>query len=133
MNSVFIDTSALFRAKGIFEKLINEGYDLCISPIVIYEFIKVLDELITEEKNEKRKKLYQKLRNRLPSLLKDLEVRIISHELTHEELEEAYKIMKNKDVDIGDALIYLLMKRKNIHKILTYDHDWDRIDIEIIR
>ena len=133
MSYVFIDTNALFRARKVFERLIDEGYNLCMSPIVIYEFVKVLDELILEEQSEERRRLYQKLRDRLPSLLRDLEVEILPHELTYEELEEAYNIMKNKDVDIGDALIYLLMKRKNIRKILTYDDDWERLDVEIIR
>ena len=133
MSSVFIDTSALFRARKMFERLVDEGYNLCISPIVIYEFVKVLDELIAEEQNEKRKRLYQKLRSRLPSLLRDLEVKIIPHELTYEELEEAYSIMRNKDVDIGDALIYLLLKKKGIQKILTYDDDWNRLDVETVR
>ncbi len=77
MRSVFIDTSALFRAKSIFMRLVEERYELYVSPIVIYEFIKVLDELIIQEKNEERRRLYQKLKNRLPSLLRDLEVGII--------------------------------------------------------
>jgi len=133
MSVVFIDTSALFKGKMVFEKLIDMGYDLCISPLVIYEFVKVIDELIIEEKNEERKKLYERLKRRLPSLLRDLEIEIIPHELTYTELEEAYNIMHEKDVDIGDALIYLLLKRKGIQKILTYDDDWNRMDIEVIR
>jgi len=58
-------------------RLVEERYELYVSPIVIYEFIKVLDELIIQEKNEERRRLYQKLKNRLPSLLRDLEVGII--------------------------------------------------------
>jgi len=133
VSVVFIDTSALFKAKRVFEKLIDQGYTLCISPLVIYEFVKVIDELIIEEKNEKRRKLYERLRERLPSLVRDLEVKIIPHELTYTELKKAYNIMHEKDVDIGDALIYLLLKRKGIQKILTYDDDWNRMDMEVIR
>ena len=45
MNTVFIDTSALFKAKKVFRELIDRNYVLCTSPIVIYEFVKVIDEL----------------------------------------------------------------------------------------
>ena len=133
MNTVFIDTSALFKAKKVLRELIDRNYVLCTSPIVIYEFVKVIDELIIEERNEKRKKLYLRLKERLPALLRELEIKILPHELTHAEVEEAYNIMHEKDVDIGDALIYLLLRKKNIKKILTYDNDWDRMDIEVIR
>jgi len=133
MNTVFIDTSALFKAKKVFRELIDRNYVLCTSPIVIYEFVKVIDELIIEEQNEKRKKLYLRLKERLPALLRELEIKILPHELAHAEVEEAYNIMHEKDVDIGDALIYLLLRKKNIKKILTYDNDWDRMDIEVIR
>lgn len=133
MSKVFIDTSALFRARSLFERLVSEGYDLYISPIVIYEFVKVLDELIVREKSEDRRKLYVKLRNRLPSLLRVLDVRILPHELTYDELEEAYRVMKESGVDIGDALMYLLLKRNRIGKILTYDKDWARLDVEVLK
>ncbi len=133
MSVVFIDTNALFKGKTVFEKLIDMGYNLCTSPLIIYEFVKVIDELVIEEKNEERRKLYKRLRRRLPFLLRDLEIEIIPHELTYTELEEAYNVMHEKDVDIGDAMIYILLRRKGIQKILTYDDDWGRMDIEVVQ
>ena len=60
MRRIFIDTNAFFKARKIFETLIDEGYELVTSTIVIYEFLKVIDELIREEKSEERRKTLHK-------------------------------------------------------------------------
>jgi len=37
------------------------------------------------------------------------------------------------NVDIGDALIFKLIKSEGIRNILTYDKDWERFNVNIIR
>lgn len=129
---VFIDTNAFFKSRAILEKLIKEGTKLATSSIVIYEFVKIIDELIALEQNEKRRQLYIKLKNRFPKLLKELSIDILSHQITYDDLSRAYDIISQKNVDIGDALIYILMKKKNIKKILTFDDDWLRLDVIVL-
>ena len=129
---VFIDTNAFFKSRAILEKLIKEGTKLATSSIVIYEFVKIIDELIALEQNEKRRQLYIKLKNRFPKLLKELSIDILSHQITYDDLSRAYDIISQKNVDIGDALIYILMKKKNIKKILTFDDDWLRLDVTVL-
>jgi len=133
MKRIFIDTNAFFRGKERFLKLIKSGYKLVTCTIVIYEFLKVIDELIAEEKDPKRKKLYIKLKDRFSDLLESLDIEILSHKLSTHEIKKALIIMKEKSVDIGDALIYILLERENIQKILTYDDDWKRLNTEVIR
>jgi len=131
MKRIFIDTNAFFRGRERFLKLIEDGYRLVTCTIVVYEFLKVIDELIAEEKDPRRRKLYIKLKNRFPSLLEDLDIEILSHRISAQEIREALMIMEEKSVDIGDALIYLLLKREKIREILTYDDDWKRLNIEV--
>lgn len=133
MKMVFIDTNAFFKARNIFENLIDKGYELVTSTIVIYEFIKVIDELIREEKSEEKKKLYLRIKNRFPKLLKELNVKILSHNLSYKDVEEAMEMSEKKNVDIGDALIFKLIKSEGIRNILTYDKDWKRFSVNIIR
>ncbi|MHA1664676.1 MAG: type II toxin-antitoxin system VapC family toxin [Candidatus Njordarchaeales archaeon] len=132
MTTIFIDTNAFFKAKEIFVRLIKERNQLVTSTIVIYEFIKITEELIFNERNEARKKLYIRLKQRFPILLKELEISVLSHLLKNNDIIDAYNVMSEKDIDIGDALIYILMKKKGIKKILTFDNDWTRLDVEII-
>ena len=103
MKRIFIDTNAFFRGKERFLKLIKSGYKLVTCTIVIYEFLKVIDELIAEEKDPKRKKLYIKLKDRFSDLLESLDIEILSHKLSTHEIKKALIIMKEKSVDIGDA------------------------------
>ncbi len=133
MKKIFIDTNAFFRGKDIFLRLIENNYKLVTSTIVVYEFLKVIDELILEEKNIDRRNLYIKLRDRFPSLIDDLDIEILSHKLSVKEIQDAFVVMKEKSIDIGDALIYLLLRRESIQEILTYDDDWKRLSVNIIQ
>ncbi len=109
------------------------NYKLVTSTIVVYEFLKVIDELILEERNLDRRNLYVKLRNRFPSLLDELDIEILGHELTAQKIQEAFSVMERKSIDIGDALIYLLLKRVGVQEILTYDEDWKRLGVKNIQ
>jgi len=130
---IFIDTNAFFKAKRVFKKLITQGAKLVTSTIVIYEFVKIIDELIALESNEKRRQLYIKLRTRFPKLIEELSIDILQHQITYNDLSQAYEIMSQKGIDIGDALIYILMKKMKIKKILTFDDDWLRLDVIVLR
>ena len=132
VERIFIDSNAFFKRKEKFMEIISKGHPLVINNIVVYEVIKVLDELISES-NDKKAKLYKMLKERFPKLLKDLDVEIKCTNLDNERLLMCYEIMKNKNVDIGDAIIYLFMVDNKIQKILSYDDDWRKFDIEIIR
>ncbi len=133
MRRILVDTNAFFRGKEKFLELVERGYKLVTCTIVIYEFLKVIDELIVEEKDSRRKELYMRLKNRFPGLLEDLEIEILDHKIDVSDIRCALSIMKEKSIDIGDALIYLLLRKENIQEILTYDEDWKRLDIKVVQ
>lgn len=102
MKRVFVDTNAFFRGKRKFLELIEKGYRLVTCIIVIYEFLKVIDELIAVEKKLDRKNLYVGLKERFPILLRELDIDIIAHKFSISDIQEALNLAKKESIDAGD-------------------------------
>ena len=131
---MFVDTDVFFKGKDVLMDAILNGYKLITNTIVIYEFMSALDERMMEERNEGRRRIYHMLKNRFFQLLRELGIEVCSTELRPEDLKLCNEIMKEKGIDIGDAIIYVFMHKRNMKKILTFDDEWRKFaDIEIVR
>lgn len=127
---LFIDSNCWFRPKIEFYSAIDQGFSLCINPTIIYEVIKVIDReihLAIEKKRNKRVKVMQNLKQRLPNLFDEIQIEIIDDNVTKKDLKELYLFMDAYEIDIGDALILLNLQKNQIKTIMTNDLDWKRI------
>ena len=102
-----------------------------IDSVVIYEVHKILEyelNLAIKKGNEKRSQVLQNLRDRFPSLIRDLDVRILSTDVQTSDLNTLESNMRKFAIDIGDAIICEDMKRNNLEMILSGDEDWKRVE-----
>ena len=132
MNTVFIDTGAFFRAKRVLIDLIEKGYKLATSIIAIYDFYKIIDELIANEENPAKRDLYLKLRRNFPKLLRELEVEIIPFKIDADTIEEACSLMEKENVDMSVALTYIFLHRFNITSVVSSNKNWKRLKVNLI-
>ncbi|MHA1988687.1 MAG: type II toxin-antitoxin system VapC family toxin [Promethearchaeota archaeon] len=129
-KELLVDSNCWFTSKFLLSKAIVNKFSLVITPIIIYEVIKILEieiNLANQKKKEKRVKLLKELKIRFPNLLNDLDVFIASIEGASINLTDLYKYMEQYSIDIGDAMIYNTMKQRSIETILTNDKDWKRV------
>ncbi len=135
-RQVFLDTTAWFGSKYQLAVAIKDDWRLMTSPIVVYEFFKIIQNeinLADQKKKKKRTKLLMNIKTRFPLLIRDLDVKILSLTMKKETITDAMALMEQFSIDIGDALNYQLVKQNNIHYILGKDKDWERLPkIELI-
>ncbi len=133
---VFLDTTVWFGSKYQLTVAIKDDWRLITSPIVVYEFLKIIQNeinLASQKKEIKRLKLLKNIKTRFPVLIRDLDVIILSLTMEKETITDAMALMEQFTIDIGDALNYQLIKKNNIHYILSNDKDWERLPkIELI-
>ncbi|MHA1593318.1 MAG: hypothetical protein ACTSXJ_08205 [Candidatus Baldrarchaeia archaeon] len=71
----------------MFSDSVAKGFRLVTIPIVIYEFLTVINELLREEKDERRRRLFAILMDRFPQLLRDLEIEVECIKLSSDDVE----------------------------------------------
>ena len=114
------------KPEGILDRA--GGRELVIDLIVFHEFVDVLTELTEIAEEKERKAGYRRKIEEFPSLLEDEDVGIEPLALDHQDLKRSVHLMHEKEVDIGDALIYVHMSKLGIRHIVTDDRDWDRLE-----
>ena len=69
------------------------------------------------------------------SFLKDILLKrnIIIEEVGHRDYMESVFLAGKKRVSVNDALAYLLMERKGIEEIYTFDKHFENLDVRIVR
>jgi len=130
-DTIFLDTNIFLSPKRLRElaDLINEN-EFAINDVVAYEFIDVLSEKAGEVEEEDRREGYRRKIKEFPSLLENVDVKLKSLGLDYEDLREVTELMDKKHVEVGDALIYIHLKKLGIKKIMTDDKDWKRLTNE---
>ncbi len=129
---IFLDTNVFFSPRRLRELagLIEEN-ELVINDIVVYEFIDVLSEKAMEVEEENRKEGYRKKIGEFPSLLENTNIKIGFLAIGYKDIREVTEFMEKKRIEVGDALIYIHLKRLDIKKIMTDDKDWKRLTDEV--
>ena len=142
IKTIFIDTTAWFSSRAQFQSVILNQWELVTSSLVVYEFLKIIEqelEIATQKANNNRYNLLMNLKGRFPELLSFCNVKILPLEFKVIDLNSVYKLIKKHQIDVGDALNYLLLQRKEINYILSDDKDWNRlpnvtvVDDELLR
>ncbi len=142
IKTIFIDTTAWFSSRAQFQSVILNQWELVTSSLVVYEFLKIIEqelEIATQKANNNRYNLLMNLKGRFPELLSFCNVKILPLDIKVIDLNSVYKLIKKHQIDVGDALNYLLLQRKEINYILSDDKDWNRlpnvtvVDDELLR
>ncbi|AAL80905.1 PIN domain-containing protein [Pyrococcus furiosus DSM 3638] len=68
------------------------------------------------------------------SFLKDVLIKgnVIVEEVSDRDYMESVLLAEEKGVSINDALAYILMKRKGIEEIYTFDRHFENLDVRIV-
>lgn len=129
---IFLDTNIFLSSKRLRELagLMNEN-EFVIIDIVVYEFIDVLLEKAREVEEENRREGYRRKIREFPSLLETVNIKIEPLDLDYEGLREVTDLMEKKRIEVGDALIYIHLRKRGIKKIMTDDKDWKRLTDEV--
>ncbi|MBA7532378.1 hypothetical protein ES705_24604 [subsurface metagenome] len=142
IKTIFIDITAWFSSRAQFQSVILNQWELVTSSLVVYEFLKIIEqelEIATQKANNNRYNLLMNLKGRFPELLSFCNVKILPLDIKVIDLNSVYKLIKKHQIDVGDALNYLLLQRKEINYILSDDKDWNRlpnvtvVDDELLR
>lgn len=129
-KQLFLDTTIWFGSKYHLAVAIKDNWNLLTSPIVIYEFFKIIDSEInqaSQKKREKRLNMLSHIKKRFPQLIEDLDVQILSLTLSDDSIQEVMTFMEQYAIDIGDALNYQLLRKEKISYVLSNDKDWERL------
>ncbi len=68
------------------------------------------------------------------SFLKDVLIKgnVIVEEVSDKDYMESVLLAEEKGVSINDALAYILMKRRGIEEIYTFDRHFENLDVRIV-
>lgn len=129
---IFLDTNVFLSAKRL-RALAGLTYEneLTINDLVVYEFIDVISEKAKEVEEESRKEGYRRKIREFPSLLENVNIKIEALGLDYEDLRRLTELMEKKHIEVGDALIYIHLRKLAIKKIMTDDKDWKRLTDEV--
>ncbi|MDO5860004.1 type II toxin-antitoxin system VapC family toxin [Methanobrevibacter sp.] len=101
------------KAKKIYERIKDD--ELIISKLVIAETITVL-------KNKLKTKDILEIYRNIPNIFKIIE----DTNLFDEAMDEYVKY--DSDISFFDAIYVTVMKKENIHELISFDEDFDRVD-----
>lgn len=126
-KSYIIDTNILVSKK--IRELLRLDADLYVTPTIILEYLnwaiaqrnKMLKRGLVE-----RAKGYEKLIEMFPELLESLGITIVSPKLDIEEVSEATRLIRERSINPGDALIALAAKQLGLG-VISNDKDWKRL------
>jgi hypothetical protein len=115
--------------------LLAEGCKLIVVDLIIFEFVKVLDREINLAKQTarlKRIKALTRLRDRFPTLLKELEIEMISPDFTTQNLKQLYSLTSEGKAP-GDCMIWLKMRNAGLSSILTDNtKHWKELGADVV-
>ncbi len=122
-----VDTNILVSKK--IRELLRLGADLYVTPTIILEYLnwaiaqrnKMLKRGLVE-----RAKGYERLIEMFPELLESLGITIVSPKLDIEEVSEATRLIRERSINPGDALIALAAKQLGLG-VISNDKDWKRL------
>ena len=122
-----VDTNILVSKK--IRELLRLDADLYVTPTIILEYLnwaiaqrnKMLKRGLVE-----RAKGYEKLIEMFPELLESLGITIVSPKLDIEEVSEATRLIRERSINPGDALIALAAKQLGLG-VISNDKDWKRL------
>jgi len=148
-SNVFVDSSVMVglfvgdeKAHKLLSKLINEGFMLCINPIVFSEtmfrvtFNIALEDGIKgvydlKENLSKYSWVYKEVKEKIDEMIKMDYLKIL--DTNWEVLKLAPEIGRKYCLLTNDAIIVATCKYYKINKLATFDSDFERVDfIEII-
>jgi predicted nucleic acid-binding protein len=126
--SLLLERENTEETKRILEKLINQGYTLYLTQQAIAETVYVLQ-------NIHKTGMYPKLsKQKISYLIRNL---IFSRDIFETEREKrilkALKLYEEENADFGDALICATALEKKIKEVFTFDLDFERLKLEIIK
>ena len=101
------------QAKKIYEGIKND--ELVISKLIIAETITVL-------KNKLKTNDIIEIYRNIPNIFKIIE----DTNLFDEAMDEYVKY--DSDISFFDAIYVTVMKKENIHELISFDEDFDRVD-----
>lgn len=135
MGILVVDTAGFFAPTRRLRQLLGEGNELATVDFVVFEFVKVIESELNRARaagDSRRETLLLNLRSRFPSLLRDLDVKVQSPDFTSSDVEETYSLVLN-DIDAGDSMIWLKMRKLGRDTIITDDvADWRRLGAKVI-
>jgi len=126
-GGTLVDTNILVSRK--LRALLTLEEQLYVTPVVLLEYINWALESRNRrlaEGDYERAKGYERLIELLPSLLRELGIKVIEQGLEVEDFKEAVNLILHRDVDPGDALNAITAKKKRL-KVATRDRDWQRL------
>jgi len=106
-------------SKEIFNR-INEGEEVVTTVVHLSEVANVLEDAANL--------------SFAISFLKDVLIKgnVIVEEVSDRDYMESVLLAEEKGVSINDALAYILMKRKGIEEIYTFDRHFENLDVRIV-
>ena len=134
-NKTVVDTSGFFAPVKKLKDTINEQQSLATLDIIVFEFLKVIEQEIDIARwkgNSRREKVLQSLRERFPTLIHELGIEIESASFSLADVDETYSLTANGH-ESGDSIIWLKMKKLGWNRILTEDvRHWKSLGAEVV-
>ncbi len=122
-----VDTNVLVSKKlRVLERV---GKPLYITETVVLEYMNWVARqrrLMLQRGERERAKGYERLLRLFPRLLESLGITLLPTQLDSEAVEEAARLVIERDVDPGDALIAVTAKRLRLG-VVSGDRDWERL------
>ena len=134
-KKVVVDTSGFFVSASRLRTLVESRVSLSAPDLVLFEFVKSVRReasLARGAGNVKRAELMAALESRLPDVLRGLEVDVWGAAFNMDDLDEVYRLLA-KGHEVGDAMIWLKMKRAGFDTIATADtSDWKALGAKVV-
>lgn len=138
---IVIDTSGFFapteRLKSIIlQKQVGEERKLVTLDLVVFEFLKVIEEEMNKANgkgNQGRVRVLQSVRDHFSSILQELDIEIkTGDDFTVENVEEAYSLI-SRGHESGDSMIWMKMQKLGFDTILTNNvRHWKRLGARVL-
>lgn len=133
-RELVIDTSGFFVSASRLESLRENGKLVTID-LVVFEFVKVMEIEIHEARASKKIKkleMLEAIRDRMPQLMRALQIDIRSPEFTFDDLLQLQSQV-SIGVDPADCMIWLKMCRAGLDSIVTRNSaDWKKLGAKVV-
>jgi len=121
MERCVVDTSVLISRRLDAALRCAKRY---VTSVVLLEYM-TWARWLAEDAAEPRRRGYIRLLQLLPSLLRQLDIRVVDG-VTVEDVDNAVKWVLERGVNPGDALISAVARRLDA-VVITRDRDWERL------
>ena len=119
------DSPLLLESKRLIKNLLDESFVICVSSLILDEFLHSLQFIILRKK--KVKNIYSILREILQDILKLPRLEIVTPPKTKVAQIKVVSMMENYNLHPRDAYHLLIMSENKIDTFATFDSDFKKV------